>query len=241
MQVHTSAVAPWGYLDKSGRNKGILTDFMSELCNRAAIPCHQMIAPYPRVIQSVSTGYADAAILFVSDSVAERARLLGIVADVRTVMVGLPNAEKIHSLDDLKGKRVGVIRASYYGDEFDQRDDFQKIPLNSIDHGLYMLIGKRIDVIVSVEQTVFYGMRSLGMDVRHFRVLGEVSVVQAGLYISKASHHNLHGERLRHALLEMKAANEVERFFVHHENWVSKEGMKAVEFSPLGVAATTSQ
>lgn len=212
----TSTVKPWGFETKEGELDGLLVRFAEELTREVQVPMTNQLQPYPRVIHSVRNGAADMAVLFDSPMVKDIGLRVGQVTETEILLVVKSGTPPVSSLGDLSGWRVGYIRGSKYTREFDQADNFLRIPINTMRQGLAMLLSGRLDAMSSADQTLFYAMDSMGIasdQIQKLLVLGKAS---ASLYMSNKSDKQWLIPNYRAALERLKSSGRLEKIFYRH-------------------------
>jgi len=210
----TTTVKPWGYRNKAGEQAGLLVRFIDELALEAQRPYRNQLQPYPRVIHALRSGAADMAVLFDSPKAGDIGYRVGEVVGVDVLLVAQRGTPSVNSLSELKGWRVGFIRGSKYTPAFDSADHFSRIPMNSMQQGLAMLLAGRIDAMASTDQTFFYAMEELALEpdrVQRLLLLGKTS---AGLYFSKQSTKQHLIPYYRAALERLESSGQLAKIFL---------------------------
>ena len=218
-RVTTSTVTPWGILNADHSLSGILVDFQNTLFARAGLSFSNRAEPYPRVIQSIASGDADVAVMFVSP-MSERIGLsLGKVLDERIVIVTLANAAAVNSLDDFSGKLVGHVRGSKYGDAFDLHPGIVRTAVTDVDQGLKMLLSGRLAAMASTEHSLLYAMYMSGIDSRRIRIALPLFTVRVDLYVSRQAADEPWVTRLRQTMASMTEDGSLKSALYQHSYW----------------------
>lgn len=218
-RVTTSTVTPWGILNPDHSISGILADFQNTLFARAGISFSNRAEPYPRVIQSIASGDADVAVMFVSPMSEKIGLSLGKVVDERIMVVTLAGTAAVTSLDDFKGKLVGHVRGSKYGDAFDQHPGIIRTPVTDVDQGLKMLLSGRLAAMASTEHSLLYAMYNTGIDSRRIRIALPLFTVRADLYVSRQAADAPWVAPLREALQAMTEDGSLKAALYQHKYW----------------------
>lgn len=145
----------WGERNfKTGTLTGIYPTIIQELSKRLNIEIGQHLAPYPRVMLGLKSGQFDLTI-----TLPDNDTTLIVGEKVWTIRLGvLSRRDKpVRSSEQLKGMRVGIIRAARFEPNFDVDTTIHKI--ESVQHRnlLNMLEIGRIDAIAS-DLTILNGL-----------------------------------------------------------------------------------
>lgn len=241
LKISTSNVMPWGIEKPDGKYEGLLVELADAFCHESGMQTRNRLKPYPRVINDIRLGQADVAVLFHSPESDRIGYSLGEVARVEVIAVSKSAHKQIFSLDDLKGERVAHVRGSKYGPAFDQHKGFQKVPVKNMNQGLSMLMKNHVDVVVSTDQSIYYGIDDLGIETKWLKKLLVISTASADLYLSKKSPfvHNL--DALRAAVSELKRKGELTRIFYGRDYISSQELNREETWSHPNLEVTTER
>lgn len=218
-RVSTSTVTPWGIVSDDGSAAGILVDFQKILFERAGVPMNLRMEPYPRVIQSIRSGTADVAVMFVSPESQRIAISLGKVVDEQIVIVTLADRPPVHSLDDFNGKLVGQVRGSRYGKDFDQHPGIVRTPVTDVEQGLKMLLSGRIEAMTSTQHSLLYAMYTASIDSNRIRIALPLFTAQADLYVSRQAATEPWVDLLHKALQTMTEDGTLHPALYQHDYW----------------------
>ncbi|RRJ84817.1 substrate-binding periplasmic protein [Aestuariirhabdus litorea] len=211
--VATTTVKPWGYLDNEGAPQGLLSQFIRELEDHSGLPMNNTLEPYPRVIQEIKSGKADIAVLLKSPESDKFAIDLGEVVKTSTIFIALAGTPPIDTLDALIGSRVGHIRGSKYGTEFDDHPSIHRVPVSDVAQGLRMLRQGRIEALASTDYSLFYTLRELHIDPGLLTQLISLKSNSGHLYLSRRSPKQELREPLQQALEQMRSNGVLQRLF----------------------------
>ena len=162
---------PFEYTD-NGSSAGINKEIIEEACRRLGVTPVFNQLPWKRALDYAKEGKTDAVFsLFKND---ERNRYYNFPQEnINTVrMVLITNREssiEITSLEDLRGRKVGVYLGSSYGDQFDTADWIIKETATTNKSLLRKQDSGRTDVSVIDERVATYWCRKIGMEER-FRI-----------------------------------------------------------------------
>lgn len=206
---------PFEYTE-NGSSTGINKKIIEEACNRLDLTPVFIQLPWKRALQYAKEGGADAIFsLFEND---ERIRYYNFPEEnINTVrMVLVTNREsniEINSIEDMKGKRVGIYLGSSYGEKFDTTDQIVKDPATTNESLLRKQAAKRTDFAIIDERVAKYWFKQIGME-DTFRILDYV-VTEKNTYVafSKAT-EKVNGKyiasKFSAVLKEMKAEGFIE-------------------------------
>ncbi|AFV00956.1 substrate-binding periplasmic protein [Simiduia agarivorans] len=217
--VVTPLVEPWGFIDAAGAPQGLLVRFQRELFQRAGLRYEQRMRPYPRVIHDLSIGRGDFGVMFSSPQADAVGRSLGAVVTMRVLLVSRVQPETIQGLNDLAGLRVGYVRGSKYGPLFDNNPTFERIPVNSAEQGLRMLMTHRLDAMASTEQALIYASVITGIPTGHLQVAFELGKARADFYVSHSNTQVQWHQSLQQTLAAMAQDGSLRRLFYQHDLW----------------------
>ncbi|MBB3168855.1 polar amino acid transport system substrate-binding protein [Simiduia aestuariiviva] len=219
LQAGTADVPPWGLIGDSGEPQGLLVEFQALLAERAGLPVTSKLLPYPRVIRDLAMGNADMGVMFVSPSAEEVGFSLGEVVTIGVVALVPASAGEFTGLDDFAGLRVGFVRGSKYGAQFDNNPRFERIGVHSADQGLQMLSMGRLDVMVATEQALAFGLYRKQLESSLFKVALSVGVTRADLYVNHEKLTAPWVPQVRNALTALRADGSLHRLFYQHDMW----------------------
>ena len=206
---------PFEYTE-NGASTGINKEIIEEACSRLDLTPVFIQLPWKRALQYAKEGSANAVFsLFKND---ERMRYYNFPEEnINTVrMVLITNREsniEINSIEDMKGKRVGIYLGSSYGEKFDATDQILKDPATTNESLLRKQAVKRTDFAIIDERVAKYWCKQIGME-DTFRILNYI-VTEKKTYVafSKAT-EKVNGKNIASkfsaVLKEMKAEGIIE-------------------------------
>lgn len=140
---------PVGYMAAAGQLTGYHVDFFRRLEDLLGEPMHLQLLPFPRGLQGLKIGKLDGGLLF---RVAKRESFLQPVVFVYNTHVAAVGHKgiKIRTLDDLRGKSVGIVRGVAVTPEFDAavKTFGGVVRINNYPQLVKMGARGRVDVIV---------------------------------------------------------------------------------------------
>ncbi|BFM17514.1 hypothetical protein R50073_36970 [Maricurvus nonylphenolicus] len=213
----TTTVEPWGYFNDRGLPDGLLVRFVNLLGREAGLPFTNRLQPYPRVKHSLGNGQADMAVMFVGPESDLLGESLGKVVDTHIMMIGRKGMKPVDNLQALDGRLVGYIRGSRYGRQFDDYMGFTKIPVNRMRQGIAMLITGRLDAMVSTDQSLFYTLDKMGLDIDEVSPLLFIGQTQGDLFISHQVSNPELAAIYREALRKLRHSGRLNPLFFQHE------------------------
>lgn len=222
VRVGTTNVMPWGIEHSSGENSGLLVDFLNVYRAHVKEPIKNRLKPYPRVINDIDLGHSDMAVMFKSPQSDAMAYSLGEVVEVDIIAVSKTVHQKVRTIDQLVGKRIAYVRGSKYGPQFDNHATLHKVPVNNMNQGLKMLMKNHVDVVVSTDQAIYYGIDSLGLNPKMLTKILVISTARADLYLSKKSPLVSRRKEFEIALKEVKDSGKLMRIF-YDRNFISSD------------------
>jgi polar amino acid transport system substrate-binding protein len=215
----TTTVEPWGYFNDRGLPDGLLVRFVNLLGREAGLPFTNRLQPYPRVKHSLGNGQADLAVMFVGPESNLLGESLGKVVDTQILMIGRKGMKPVETMESLDGRLVGYIRGSRYGKQFDEYRGFTKVPVNRMRQGIAMLLAGRLDAMVSTDQSLFYTLDKMDLDIDEVSPLLFIGHTQGDLFIShQASDPRLAGV-YRQALQRLRTSGRLNPLFFSHDGW----------------------
>lgn len=203
-------IAPWGRTGPGGRPAGVYAALFTRLSDLSACPLEQRLTPIPRAVAEVSRSTAHATIMLDRADLNEDAVALGEVTRLQ-IELWLPKGSKLRSVDDLAGKRVGVLRGPSYHEVFDRDTRIQKYPVTSPRNQLEMLSKGRLDAAIGVRENFITALSTLHLGADEFAspVVLEQRVVK--LWVSTSLRGSRCAAGLTKALSELRRTGEVDR------------------------------
>lgn len=172
----TSAQPPY-VMSENGQPAGLDIDIIRELCRRLGVEAEIQVLPWKRALYHTEKGEADA--IFAPRHTEERAKFLYYPSEPfileRTVILAPKGSGiKINSIDDLKGKVVGVVRGYSYDPKFDTEKGIEKVECNDDEELVKIFAKGRISLAAgSDEGTMKYLCKKAGFEAETVYVLND--------------------------------------------------------------------
>lgn len=191
-------VSPWAGYDEDGNPQGVLVTLVDAMKAETGLPLISWLRPYTRVLRELEEGEVDYAFAFDSPRIREFAKPVAHVMSQRTLVVGRAEMRGIDSLSELVGMKVGYIRGTWYGEEFERQEGLERIPVWGFAHGAALLKYGRIQAMVVGEAALTADLKEKGAPV--LRGLLELEGAQGKLFVSRKSEHKHKADELAEAL-----------------------------------------
>jgi len=144
LKVGIIDIPPFSFSD--GQQRGIHIDYVREVFKLAKIPATLQSLPYPRVVEGISAGKVDIALMFRRDELPNTIEVCKSFGFHNLIVT----RKGVHAsnLKGLENLRVGVIRKAQFGKEFNEADYFQKIYLENYSQSFKMLRLSRLEAFI---------------------------------------------------------------------------------------------
>ncbi|MDM8550507.1 transporter substrate-binding domain-containing protein [Desulfobacterales bacterium HSG2] len=155
---------------------GIDIEIGRELCKRVGIKPKFRMLPWQRALKYMKNGKVNA--LLTPKYSEERGKFMyypsePIRIEKRVLLVQKGSDIKVDKLDDLKGRKVGVVRGYSYTKEFDNYEGMNKVLCNDDDQLARIFAKKRVPIIAGVEEgSMKYLCKKAGVEAETVYVLG---------------------------------------------------------------------
>ncbi len=138
------------YVGKSVIDNGFTTEIVRSAFEKAGYKVTFEFMPWKRVLAEVESGQCDAGYpAYYTDDRAQTYSMTKPFANGPLVFFKHKDSEiNYNTLEDLKGKKIGIVRGYVNTPEFDSADYMEKIVSNSDLQNLRLLLKKRIDLAV---------------------------------------------------------------------------------------------
>ena len=164
-------------MSEKGQAAGLDAEIIRELCNRLGVEAEIQILPFKRAMSYVEKGEADA--IFSVRQNDDRKKFLyypseSVMIEKTVILVPKGSGMKINSLDDLKGKAVGVVRGYAYDPKFDNEKGIEKAECND-DAELVKIFAKgRVSLAAGADEgSMRYVCKQAGFEAETVYVLNE--------------------------------------------------------------------
>tara|TARA_Y100000780_G_scaffold232593_1_gene268177 strand:- start:35395 stop:36099 length:705 start_codon:yes stop_codon:yes gene_type:complete len=152
LKVGIIDIAPFAF--KGLPQRGIHIDYVKEVFRLAKVPVILSQLPYPRVVNGVSFGKLDFAIMFKRPTLPNSIQV-GKSFGFKNLIVPRKGL-KVVELENLRGLKVGVIRNAKYGKELDSVNYLNKVFLDSYEQSFKMINLKRLEAFVVSEPALHF-------------------------------------------------------------------------------------
>jgi polar amino acid transport system substrate-binding protein len=199
---------------KDGQPSGINVEIVVELCKRLGIDSEIRVLPWQRALDYVEKGKVDA--IFALRYTEERAKFVyypseSLPVEKTVVMSPKGSGMKVNKIDDLKGKKIGVVRGYSYSPEFDNYQEAKKTICDD-DNQLVKILGKkRIELAAGADEgSIKYLCKKDGIEVETLYVLNEA---KGYIAFSKAigERAKILGDKFSEALKKLKEEGFIEK------------------------------
>lgn len=209
----TADVWPWGYLHTDGQPAGLLSLFAERLAHHADLPLNNRVLPHQRLLLEFRQGQAGFTVLFENPLLGDIAESIGVVLQADIMLVANRDFPGELTLEGLKGKKLGYIRGTYYGEAFNQSRHLIKIPVYNLDQAIDMLRINRLDALISSDIVLEHSLLAKNLSVDLFRHQVITQGHAAHLYVSRRGEHPQMKPRLQTALEKMRRSGELDSIF----------------------------
>lgn len=179
-------VKPWGYIDERGQVAGYYLSLIRDFERQLGIKITFKLGPYLRVLQDISSGDADFAILIDDPDSAGIAYRLAPLPVIEVVFV-LRSGLSLAKLKVLPEPRIGRVIGAYYQEVGQLLPAASYVGVPNIESGFAMLAMGRVDALVFTD-TALELLTEKGVDLplNEFAV-EKIGSIRAALYLSKNS------------------------------------------------------
>lgn len=162
LRIATIDGPPWGYMGADGKPAGMMFEISSRIAQEAGFSYTNQLTPYARIAPEMAQGKTDFVLRFSSEEMVKVAIPLTTVVTMPVIAIG-PEGSRFQSLEDLRGKTVGVVRKSRYTDAFDNDPMIRKYEADNYLQIVRMLKIKRLDAGVGASAGLLYSAYVAGV------------------------------------------------------------------------------
>lgn len=203
------AIVPYGMVDANGRKSGLFVEAFELISRVSGRHIDVAVAPYARAIAMLRSGEVDLMIATSNSNIAEAAEPMGMLWATEVVAVSRTGV-KLEGLQDLRGRRVGVLRGSDYGAAFLDDAEYHRHEITDQVQGVRMLLEGRLDATVGTRLGVFHAMRLLGAPRARLGPSLAVQEREVHLHLGRHSEDEALATELRHAVQELRSSGKAE-------------------------------
>ncbi|MBD3304801.1 transporter substrate-binding domain-containing protein [candidate division KSB3 bacterium] len=164
---------PYQFLNAAGEPAGFSVDLVKALCREMQLACDIQLDPnWTHAQQSVSIGTKDAILGFAQTP--ERAAAFDFsrpILTLNSVIAVRTDTATIHSVEDLYGMSVAIVRGTPEFRGFRENIRFHAIPVDSEDKGLQKLVDRQVMACISDEWAIRYAAQY--HDIDDIKIVGE--------------------------------------------------------------------
>lgn len=201
-------IAPLFGMEQLGRPTGIFVDVMRELSRLSGIAIGNIMAPKVRGQVMLEAGSADLMMGFDSTDLLAHARHVALVTNFDVGIV-VRAGIRVRSLSDLRGRTVAQLRSADYSDSYAQESAIQKYSTNTMPQMLKMLALGRVDAVIGVRESLYYGIKSEGIAPERIGDFLQLETRQAWLHYSNSTYNAATADKLAAAMRQMQAAGTI--------------------------------
>jgi polar amino acid transport system substrate-binding protein len=222
-QIVTVAFEEWPPYEFTIGNavNGIDVEIIREVGRRLNVKFEFKSLPWKRALRWAQDGTVDA--IFSISRNDERSAFLFFPETPlnfeRKVLFSLKSSSiRVKSFSELRGMKVGVVPGNFYGKDFDESVDFEKVRAPNQELLFKMLMGKRFDALATNDLVGIYIARTMGIGSQV--EVQPLVVAEMPLYIafSKAKGNQAEGltRQVSDVLKAMKAEGFLDRAYRAH-------------------------
>jgi polar amino acid transport system substrate-binding protein len=159
---------PYYFTEDGVEPHGLSLDLLKPAARQLGLRIEVVTCPFPRCLKLAEQGDVDIVAGLIKTT--EREQYLHFVQPAMMNFVSSfvfysrhQQQHPIHTVQDLKGSTVTVMRDAVYFPEFDRAGDFEKIAVNSEATSLELVYKGRADYAITVEQTADGSFTTAGL------------------------------------------------------------------------------
>ncbi len=165
INIVTEEYPPYEYIE-NGQWVGLNVDIVREVCKRVGDTLVFESYPWKRCIKMMQEGTAEGIMSLIKTP--ERAKFISFPAfnlsnEKNVIFSHKGSGIKINSLDDLKGKFLGVQKKYSYGERFDNYQGLDKEYCDSLENLLKKYEKGRMELIIGNEAVIMYMNKQMGL------------------------------------------------------------------------------
>lgn len=162
LKIDTIDVAPFGFIDKDGKPTGMMYEISNRIAEEAGMKYTNDIVPYPRTILDLESGNADFVLRFNNEKLPQIAIPVISIITMPTIIVG-KSSSNFKSLEDLRGKTVGLLRGGKFDDRFDADTAIKKYDAKDYEQILKMVMVDHLDAGIGSNVGIYYSANKAGI------------------------------------------------------------------------------
>jgi len=161
LRIETIQSEPFGRIGPNGPS-GLMCEIGNLIAQRAGLASRNRVVPYARTVLSLGSGDADMVLRFSNDDLKEVAHQVAPVLALPTVLVSRRDAPLLRPAQ-LSGRALAVARSFPLPDRLANLPGLRLQWVNSNEHAIQMLMGKRVDAAYGSNLGLFGAARGLGV------------------------------------------------------------------------------
>jgi polar amino acid transport system substrate-binding protein len=170
------------YIDQTLESYGLASEIVSTALRRAGYEIEPTVEPWTRAYQGASLGVYDVlAAVWQTDSRA-REMLFSEPYFFNDIVLIARAGPRMDSIEDLRGRRVGVVEGYAYGGGFDENRDIIRVRSNHLVQNLLLLRQGKIDAVVGDSYSIIHAITKYMPDAVSDWVLIPQPVARRALY-----------------------------------------------------------
>lgn len=204
---------PYAMLEQ-GQPAGMNVDIVKELCKRLGIEGEIQVLPWKRALRYVEKGEADA--IFSARYTEERAKFMYYpsehINDEKTIILARKGSGiKANSIEDLKGKSIGIVRGYAYGPELEKYQEMRKKVCDNDEQLVKIFANGLISLAAGMDEgSMRYLCKKAGIETEVVLVLDSTQSY-IGFSKAKGEKGRIMGDKFSNALKQMREEGEIEK------------------------------
>jgi polar amino acid transport system substrate-binding protein len=166
LRIETIQSEPFGRVGPEGPS-GLMYEIGLLIARRAGLAAENHVVPYARTVLSLQNGSSDMVLRFSNDEIKAVAYQVAPVLPLPTVLVSRRDAP-LQRQEDLSHRSLAVPRSFPMPDSLGRLPDLRVQWVNSNEHAIQMLMGRRVDAAYGSNLGLFGAARGLGLRMQEF-------------------------------------------------------------------------
>ena len=226
LHIAVDHAPPYSYTDQQGESQGLVLDIVTKLLESSnhdfkikPVPC-----PFSRCVRMLSQGQVDIMGGLIKTKHREKTMAFVnppyMVLSSSFVFYANKNSDiEVDNFAQLHGKRIAVMRGGAYFKEFDDDKTLNKVLVNSEHIAFDLLLKRRVDLVLSVEDTAEVAMKTLQQP---FQKLKKVDYrytnnIYGHLAFSKRFEKTPLAETLKHSMYMLAISGQLNRLVAPYQ------------------------
>lgn len=138
--------------------------------------------PYTRIIEFINNGRIDLTIMYPNSKIQGGSIEIGSTLGNDNIILSPKNRPLVNA-QELKEKKIALIRGANYGKEF-ENIPFEKLNVSNYDQSIKLLINKRVDGILISSAAWLYYKNDLGLNANEFEI-SKINFKQNSIFVRK--------------------------------------------------------